>query len=235
MPLPKPRTYVCDWAEYQGNLSPQQVADEGYGGLWLQGGGSDHRDPLYVDPFFLPNAKRVAASGIDTKQVVVGSYWYLAPGPILAQIGRWMDVLFEARGKVAGWMLELDVEHPGLTYLDVQRASFAVMELTDAYPMFVYTRHTYWTGKSFGSGWAISELLHDTKWLPESVRQDPAQPYLSQQARAMPDDPWSAQYGDWTQAQMVQVTNRNLVDHVRTMGSLFHGTTNDLRQRATRG
>lgn len=223
----KRNSLLCDWTEYQGKLNATAVAAEGFAGVWLKCSGRAPRrgtgaDPFYGDPWFAENAVALRASSM-----LAGAYHYLVPGFPAAQAGIVYDRM-TAIGGHRGWMIEVDAEEAGLDARWVLSFVDHWLDLTNGYPVVIYTRRSLW--KQWGDVEIIPRndtSLHEARWVPETLRKDPTLPYASQQVRGVFPDWWDP-YGGKTPC-MLQFTDYALVDGKRTCASVAPWTRDQLR------
>lgn len=226
----KRNTLWCDWTEYQGQLDAKAVEAEGFTGVWLKSSGRTARrgmtaNPFYCDPWFAENMAALRATSL-----VAGAYHYLVPGFPGAQAGIVYDRL-TASGGHRGVAVEVDAEEAGLSCDWVLSFVDAWLDLTNGYPITVYTRRNLWKewgdkSLSMAFGGDASVYLHDAHWVPAGLRMDPALPYASQQVRGvMPE--WWEPYGGKS-PMMLQFTDNALVAGKRTMASVAPWTKEQL-------
>lgn len=224
------RTYFCDWTQWQGIILPaRQIADEGFGGVWIKSSGSESQGGLFIDPAFVPGA----AALLNEPRLVPGVFHYLRPGKPATQAALMVD-LAESTGLAEhGCLYKLDVETNGLTPYDVERFVEAFQLLTSQnQSLWIYTNLNNWKKvfPSVGSYNAAIRgcVLEEAHWVPENVRMNPSTPFASQQYKAVNEDWRLVNYGGWTRASMLQFSNHIRVAGRYTMGSAYAGSQKEL-------
>jgi hypothetical protein len=215
-----PNRFWLDWTRYQGAINASRIADEGFGGVFLKTSGAAARpaqglpaDPFHLDPYFAVNAPKLAAE----PRLLRGAFHYLVPGYETQQAFMLYGQLRRLGGP-QGWVVEADIEEPGLQLGFIQTFCATWGVISDGYPLLIYTRRNYWTG-NFGGASLPTPYLHEAHWVPDSVRNDDSRPYASQQAHAIQPEYWNG-YGGVSSPLWVQFTNRALVDSRRVDASL---------------
>jgi hypothetical protein len=222
---------LCDWTEYQGPLDPKRVEGEGFAGVFLKASGRSKRGTtaptgFYEDPLFRANGLAMGSSSM-----LRGAYHYLVPGFTAAQAGILYDHL-TAVGGPSGWMAEVDAEEAGLTASDVLAFCDHWLDLTNGYPLTVYTRRGLW------AEWGNRPFLHSdihvhlARYVSAEIRQDSEKPYASQHARGI-DVGWMAPLVDHP-VDLLQFTDNALVSGKRTTASMAPWTREQLQGKLIR-
>lgn len=215
--------WVTDWTHWQGKPLPaQQVASEGFGMVKLKVGGATREGWTFEDPTFLASAEALLQTNM-----VPAAYWYLMPGRPKAQAGLLLDTLTKA-GQVPEWGVYVDVEQAGLTWRDVDGFKEAWSGLTDGKQLSLYASRSFWE-RNISKDPPLFDVIEEARWVPEAVRKDPARPYASQQAKAIPGDWWS---DGWAPAG-IQFTDYALIAGKRNVAAKYLGSVEDLRFRVT--
>lgn len=226
--------WVCDWSEWQAaqvvqlRCPVEQIQAEGFGCVKLKVGGSIKKGWSAIDPSFLASWEPLQQTAM-----MPGAYWFLTPDNPRAQAGLFVDTL-ERCGGFDNWACWLDVEMPGVTGSDVFEFWKAWGAHTATQPLAMYTRRSFWSGVpdvTF-SPTVVFPFLEEARWVPTTIRHNPAMPYASQQAKAIQPEWWDVGYGagGWTRADMLQFTDNALVAGVRTVASVYQGTLAQLKR-----
>lgn len=228
----KNNSLMCDWTEYQGELDAKRVAGEGFAGVWLKSSGRSKRGTtaatgFYLDPWFERNAAALRA-----ERLIAGAYHYLVPGSPATQVGILYDHL-TAVGGHRGWAVEVDAEEAGLKGSDIVAFCDLWLDLTNGYPLTVYTRRNLW--ESWGNPPVMSSdvRLHLARYVSAEIRQDGTKPYASQHAAGIDlswMEPMAGMYVD-----LLQFTDNALVSGRRTTASMARGTREFVASRLVAG
>jgi hypothetical protein len=221
--------WVCDWTHWQGEPVPaERVKQEGYSLVKLKAGGAQREGWTFEDPTFFRSVLNCQSVSLP-----FGAYWYLMPGRPIAQVGLFVDMLYRAELLANYFLPVLDVEQPGVKFDDVRQFVRAWEDITGR-SLVIYTSKFKWTielPRSVGeSNWLGFGALEDAHWVAESVRNDTATPYASQQYHAVKPEWWDIAYGGWHGAAFLQFTDRALVANRRVPASAFRGTHDELLQ-----
>ena len=224
--------WECDWTHWQGKPLPaQQVANEGFGLVKIKAGGASKEGWTFIDPTFYESAEALLAE----PRLIPGVFWYLMPGNPHAQAGLFLDTLVRT-GDADAWAAYVDVEQAGLSWFDFLFFVKAWHGMTSGKTLSVYANRHFWTanmGEPQNTEVAarLCPVLEEARWVPESVRKDPARPYASQQAKAIPDYWWDSTWWGGTAPAGIQFTDNALVAGKRTSAAKYSGSAVDLRAR----
>ena len=228
--------YIADWTHWQGGPAPaRQIEGEGFGAIKMKVGGATREGWSFIDPVFERSALAVAGT-----QLVPFGYWYLVPGMPIAQCGLYVDTLrknnWKKSGHLDGWVCQLDVEQSGLGPSDVANFLQAWGDLTNDYPISVYTNATLWKKctQNAVDGSSYTMFLEEAHWVSDAIRNAEDKPYASHHFRGVQESWWDVDYGGWDKAVMLQFTNRALVAGKRVPCSYFKGDKDAFRSLFTR-
>jgi hypothetical protein len=220
--------FLCDWHWRQGALPAKEIEAEGFAGVNLKSSGAAPTpmaaaNQFFVDPFFQQNANLLMSTGMAKL-----CYHYLVPGFPSAQAALLYDNLQRVGGHL-GWMPNLDAEREDLSWYDISRFVQTWNALSNGYPLWVYTRKQLWLSKGWGP--LPGTRLHRAFYVSQAIRDSAERPYASQHALGITSDMFTG-FSSWTEADMLQFTDKALVVGKRTTSSVWQGSRADFISRA---
>lgn len=217
--------WITDWTHWQGRpLNARAVADEGFGMVKLKVGGSAN-SWSFEDPTFSASA----ASLLNEPRMIPSAYWYLYPDRPYAQAAMFYERLRSA-GSIGLWATFLDVEQPGVNASHVRNFCDGWSRLTGGKRLSLYTSRYFYENNIGPDRMApLMPVLEDARWVSSTIREDPGRPYASQHARAIEPIWWTLGYGGWSGPDIIQFTDRALIDGKRNVASIYRGSRSELR------
>jgi lysozyme len=209
-------TWLIDISDYQESFEVRRAVAEGYSGVLMKATeGSTWRARTF-DTF----AEQTLSAG-----AVPGAYHYLRAGDGRLQC----EVFFERirdHGGPDGWMAACDNESDA-SWSTTQAFFQRWRELAGDHPLMVYSGNWWWSRR----GWPGSSL---TPFLWDSRYVDGAG-YGSVLYGRVPDSWWSARYGGWGTATILQFSSSAWVAGREIDVNAFRGSVDELRALLTRG
>ena len=219
-----------DVSRWQGRVDWARVAREGFAfatARATKGAGE-------LDPEWARNRDGMRAAGL-----VCGGYHVLTRDDPADQVGHFLRALGEPEGQ----LIQVDVEPytvPGSTarveprWADLVEFMRLLRLRVSTHPVLLYSGRWFWRDRAWPTrdpnGAALGALLWDSRYVPASVPTGPASVM-----HATIGDPvaWRRRgYGGWSEATVMQFTDRAAVAGKRMDADAFYGTPDQLLELA---